>query len=219
MRLNVRQLEAFKAVMDKGTVSAAARALNVSQPAITKSIRLLEQQLNLRLFVRCEGRLVPSLEAKCLIGSVTKAFDDFAIVSELARQLCKADAGNFRIAATFGHSQAFLPEAVSAFSKSHPAVDFRVLTLRPDQIVELVAEHEVDLGVVYQPVDHRFREIPLCETDVVCVVPRHHRLATFDTVSPSDFSEEKVISYVEQSHTGQLLKQRCEQAKVPGRFR
>lgn len=215
MRPNVRQLEAFKAVMEKGSLSAAARSLHVSQPAVTKSIRLLEQQLKLRLFIRSKGRLVPSLEAKCLIPSVAKIFDHIVIVDELAKQLAVGDAGTFRIAATFGHSQAFLPEAVRNFSQSHPLVDFRFLTLRPDQIIELVADHDIDLGIIYQPADERLREIVLCETDVVCLIPERHALASAETVTAEQLRGQKLISYVEQSHTGSLLKRLCDEAGMP----
>jgi len=215
MRPNVRQLEAFKEVMEKGSLSAAARSLHVSQPAITKSIRLLEQQLKLQLFVRAGGRLVPSLEAKCLLPSVAKIFDNIVIVDELAKQLAFGDAGTFRIAATFGHSQAFLPEAVKNFSENRPLVDFRFLTLRPDQIIEMVADHDIDLGIIYQPSDERFREIVLCETDVVCLVPKRHFLASAEVITAEQLRDQKLISYVEQSHTGSLLKQLCDQAGMP----
>jgi DNA-binding transcriptional LysR family regulator len=215
MRPNVRQLEAFKAVMEKGSLSAAARALHISQPAVTKSIRLLEQQLKLQLFVRAGGRLVPSLEAKCLISSVAKIFDHIVIVDQFARRLAAGDAGTFRIAATIGHSQAFLPEAVRKFSDSRPLVDFRFLTLRPAQIIELVASHDIDLGIIYQPADERLREIVLCETDVVCLVPIRHFLASTDVITAEQLRGERLISYVEQSHTGGLLKRLCDQAGMP----
>lgn len=215
MRSNVRQLEAFKVVMDSGTISSAARSLNVSQPAITKSIRLLEQALRLRLFVRAGGRLIPSFEAKCLYPLVSKIFDDIILVDEMARQLGVGDAGTFRVAATFGHSVAFVPEAIRHFSMQHPRVDFRSLTLRPDQIMDLVASHDLDLGIVYQPTGARFRELPICDTDVVCVTPKDHPLAALKVIKAEDLVGYKIVSYVEQSHAGALLRRSCEIAQLP----
>ena len=65
--LNVRHLAVFRAVMQVGTVSGAARMLNVSQPAITKSLQLLEGHLNLTLFERIKGRLQPTPDSEVLM--------------------------------------------------------------------------------------------------------------------------------------------------------
>jgi DNA-binding transcriptional LysR family regulator len=59
-QLNLRQVEAFKAVIEYGTVSRAAEMMNVSQPAMSKLIAHLEEDTGLRLFDRVKGRLVPT---------------------------------------------------------------------------------------------------------------------------------------------------------------
>src|SRR5690606_27202621 len=113
--MNVRQLEAFCRIMETGTMSEAARLLGVSQPAISKSIRLLEQTLKLPLFKRSGDRLYPSVEAQKLYPSARRIFDEIKSTEELSKQLRQADVGVLRVAATYALTIAYIPESIASF--------------------------------------------------------------------------------------------------------
>ena len=72
--MNLRQIDAFRAVMESGTVSRAAKRLSVSQPAVSKLIQSLEQAIGLVLFDRTRGRLSPNAEATMLLEEVERLF-------------------------------------------------------------------------------------------------------------------------------------------------
>lgn len=73
-RLNLRQVEAFKAVIEYGTVSRAAEMMNVSQPAMSKLIAHLEEDTALRLFDRVKGRLVATRRGMRLYEEIDRIF-------------------------------------------------------------------------------------------------------------------------------------------------
>jgi DNA-binding transcriptional LysR family regulator len=85
--MNYRQLEVFRAVMQTGSVTAAARALNLTQPAVTKILQHAEDQLRFPLFNRVKGRLVPTAEAQTLFPDVERIFDDLRSVRQMVDSL------------------------------------------------------------------------------------------------------------------------------------
>ena len=91
--MNFRQLEVFEAVMRTGSLSAAARALGVSQPAVSKSLRLTEQSAGLVLFRRTRGRLYPSPEAEALLPEVVRMREEMRGVTTLIQQLREGTRG------------------------------------------------------------------------------------------------------------------------------
>src|SRR5699024_6652666 len=98
--MNVRQLEAFCHVMETGSMTAAARKLGVSQPAVSKLIGGLEKSLNLPLFRRVGDRIFPSMEAQRLYPAARKIFEEIKNTKILSKRLQKAEVGTLRVAAT-----------------------------------------------------------------------------------------------------------------------
>ena len=77
MRLHLRHLEIIRTVAKAGSEAAAARLLNVSQPAVSRMLRQVEAELGFELFKREHGRLSVTNEARALLPEVTKVFDAF----------------------------------------------------------------------------------------------------------------------------------------------
>ena len=95
--MNLRQLDAFRAVMESGTVSRAAKRLSVSQPAVSKLIQSLEQAIGLVLFDRTRGRLSPSAEATMLFEEVERLFGGLSSLKTFAEEIRTVHHGSLRI--------------------------------------------------------------------------------------------------------------------------
>ena len=89
--MKVRYIEAFRAMMECGTVSAAARALRISQPAMTKLIAQLQSELDIVLFEAQGGRLAPTAEAHALEGSMNRAWRGVVELKEAAEDVREKD--------------------------------------------------------------------------------------------------------------------------------
>jgi DNA-binding transcriptional LysR family regulator len=82
--MNARQLEVFRAVMRNRSLTAAAEALHVSQPAVSKLLRHFETQIGYKLFERLGGRLVPTAEAQLLYRDADRIFREIEVLKGLS---------------------------------------------------------------------------------------------------------------------------------------
>jgi DNA-binding transcriptional LysR family regulator len=96
--MRIRQIEAFHAIYVNGSISGAARALNVSQPSLTKVLKHAEDQLGFALFRRIKGRLVPTDEAHVLFREVNEVHERLASLRKTARNLRSGGGGHLSVA-------------------------------------------------------------------------------------------------------------------------
>ena len=206
--MNLRQLEVFEAVMRAGSISQAARALDVSQPAISKSLRLAEEAAGFVLFRRVRGRVFPSPEAETLLPLVERVRGDLDSIASHVRQLREGHAGSVTVAAPGSVAHAFITPAVVQFSRERPNIRVEVIILPTAMIADRVAESRADFGVVHQPTDNPYLDGEvICEAEGVCVMPRNHALAQRKTVSARDLLRERLICYREDTSIGALVRQ------------
>ena len=95
-----RQLEAFRAIMEHGTVTAAAERLGVSQPAVSKILAGLELEIGYPLFTRIKRRLAPTSEARLLAAEVTRLYHSLDRISEMAREIRDRQVGDLHVYST-----------------------------------------------------------------------------------------------------------------------
>ena len=114
MKLNLRQIEMFRAIMITGSVSGAARMLSVSQPAISRLLAYTEDRLKMRLFERVKGRVQPTPEARRLFAEVEDVHRGVLRINDLAQELQRRGTGalNFSSIGRIGMHAAW------AFSRS-----------------------------------------------------------------------------------------------------
>jgi DNA-binding transcriptional LysR family regulator len=204
--LNLRQMEIFRAMMESGTITAAARLLNVSQPAVSRMLKTIEDQLGLQLFTRERGRLIAMPEAHRLYAEVARVFGNVETVRQTARALRRGGAGVVTIGAMPTLGLAFLPRALKTFHEQHPDVRLHIKTQTVGQIVDGVLRHEFNLGIVYAPVVvGAVMAETLCEAEIVGVLPKGHRLAARPFVTPSDLACEPLISISTSSLFGRPI--------------
>ena len=134
--MRLRHIEVFNAVMLTGSVSAAARLMNVTQPAVSRILAHAELQLGFALFQRVKGRLVPTQEAQTLYPQVQQLFAQLDEVQRLAASLKNPQrCDELRILTVFALSVELLPRALRAFRAQYPGVAVTIDALHSPQIV------------------------------------------------------------------------------------
>lgn len=204
--VNIRQMEVFRAVMQMGSVTAAAKLLNVSQPAVSAVLRHCEDQLKSKLFLRIGRRLKPTPEAEKLFPEVDVAFRRMELVTRLAQDLFAGTRGTIAVAAT--HSSAPLVASCIPRFLTPAGRDIRISlqSLPSAEVVERVLSHEVDFGVAYGPVLHAGIEAELLvERKVVCALPQKHPLSTQRSLSVANLVKTRVITYGTQTALGRIV--------------
>lgn len=148
--MNLRHIEIFHCVYVNGSVSAAARALNVSQPSVSKMLRHAESLLGFQLFRRTNGGLVPTEDAHSLFAEVREIQDRVHALREAGRNLRRGTGGTLRISALPSLALEAVPTAVANFLRAHGNVKFDLQTVHHDDLLRKLHERETDIAIAYQ---------------------------------------------------------------------
>jgi DNA-binding transcriptional LysR family regulator len=191
--LNSRQLEAFRAVMQGGAMTAAADIINVTQPAISRLIRDLESQLGLVLFERRGNIVTPTPEAHALLREVQRSFTGLDQINRFASDLREGRAGSLRIAVLPAMATGFMPRFIAHFVRDRPGLNV-VAEGYPSSIIrDRVADGAYDLGVVAAPFKREGLKMTVLHDEAVVVLPLGHRLANRPSLSAADLQHDNVI--------------------------
>lgn len=191
-----RQLEAFVILVDKGSLTKAAEAMDVSQPTVSKLIRNLEREVRMKLFMSVRQRLVPTPEALLLADRARRTVDDLRTLQEFASELRHLDAGRLDLIAIGALSNPLLVEVLAQMARDTPEVSFSLSVSVERDIAEWLVSSQADWALSMIPVDRP--EIvcePLLKLAAWCALPIGHRLAQQAVVSAEDLEGESFISF------------------------
>jgi DNA-binding transcriptional LysR family regulator len=215
MRLNLRQVEAFRAVFQTGSMTAAGELMGVTQPAVSRLIRDLEAEVEIPLFERSGGRVTPTPDAVALFREVERSFHGLDRIARAATELRRRREGELRIAASVAPSFYCLPSVIGEFHAAWPGVGLSLTTCSSPEVLDLAAMQQCDLGVAVVPAEAPGVRIePLPIQDVVCVLPAGHSLVRKRVVRPGDLQGEPLLVISDYSLLQQRILQRLEAAGV-----
>ena len=126
-KLNYRQTEMLWAIVMAGSISGAARLLNISQPAVSRMLAQTEKSLGLTLFERVRGRLRPTPQVHSLFEEIEKTQRMMQRVNDLADALSEHGTGVLRLASIPSLAQFLVPRAVARFQQRHPELLLRLI--------------------------------------------------------------------------------------------
>lgn len=198
--MSLRQLEVFNAIMRTGSITGAAEMLNVTQPAVSATLKHCEAQLKTQLFARLGGRLRPTPEAEVLFREVADIFSRIDAVGHLTRDLVAGRLGSLSIAGAIPITNTFLAEAVATFIKDRPSVRVSLQALPSQQVGDAILRQDVELGVAYEPMaSGGLKTELLMRVKPACVFPKDHPLAAKKEVGLVDLQPYPVITYLPQA--------------------
>ncbi|MGY3572588.1 LysR family transcriptional regulator [Vibrio paucivorans] len=145
--MNLRQLEIFYAVMQAGTISGAAKNLNVSQPNITRVLSHTEMQLGFQLFERVKGRLVPTQEAKTLLPEAERIYQQLGQFRSLTNKVKKGSL-HLRVGAPPILASALLSSVIAKLCEDQ-ALSVEVSTANRDELCQGLLKNELDVAVSF----------------------------------------------------------------------
>jgi DNA-binding transcriptional LysR family regulator len=208
MPFNLRQIEVFRAVMVAQSISGAAKALHVSQPAVSRLISYTEQRVGLTLFERIKGRLYPTPEARRLFEEVSAVYNSVQRVNQVAEELISQGSGVLRVGCSANLSQSLLPQAVASFARGHPEILVVLETMSPHNLVQHIFGQQVEIGVAYMHVPHPSLATQLLYANhIVAVLPDGHPLAAGTELHVEELANEPFIGYASDIPFGQVVRQ------------
>ncbi|USG61581.1 LysR substrate-binding domain-containing protein [Sneathiella marina] len=215
MRLNLRQIEAFRFVHQTGSMTVAGEFMGVSQPAISRLIRDLEIDIGFKLFDRTRGGLTPTADATEFYREVQRSFYGLDRLGRAAEELRRRRKGELRIAANVATSFYLLPDAIQRFHQDWPDIKISMHACASPEVLELVAMRQHDMGIAVVPSTvtgvHR-SALPVL--DAVCILPGTHPLAAKRLIHPQDLDGEPLLLISDYSLTHQHVFRSLEDAGI-----
>ena len=158
------RLEVFLKVAELRSITRAARVLHLSQPSVTKHIKLLEEELRVSLFVRTPVGMELTDAGVIFWGHVQQIAKSHELMAQRLLAPTKILTGRLRIGSSRTILAYFLPRLISAFKKAHPAVTCELFEGNSDTVIGVLLDQRVDLGVIEGP----------CRRPEIQVRPFHH---------------------------------------------
>jgi DNA-binding transcriptional LysR family regulator len=183
--MDLRQLRNMLAVMDKGTIGKAAESLNISQPALTKSIRRLEEQLGVELFVREARGMRPTIYADSLKAYAQSACTGMTQATSTIKALRNGLEGTISIGAPETITSKLFPDVVEVLARKRPRLQVRIFS-QSEFLFSALLAGQYDLAV--SPVYNEIPQVGLLkrwifDDHLMVVIRRNHPLTKLRTVT------------------------------------
>ena len=210
--MTLNQLQYFTQVVRQRSFTRAAQLLHVSQPALSKSVRLLEQEFGADFVDRTakDFTLTPSGELFCEYAQRILSFVD-GQTRELRQRIGAADTLRIGIPPTSG--SIYYHTLISQFRAAYPEVALHIMEVPSRQILSLLELGELDLGVLLEPVSREdYVAQPAVRSEIVAVVSRDHPLAGAGSVSFSRLRTEPLLMISQEFMFSGVVESLCREA-------
>ena len=204
--MNLNLLKIFYLAARHGNLSAAARDLNITQPAVTKGIQRLQEQYDLRFINRFGKKMALTDAGEALYGVAQKIFEMERFAEESIREFQQCEKGHIRVHASESFGAYYLPSPMTPFCKANPLITLSVSILPSELVVEKVIALESDLGFISYPIGSPklvLREI--LEDRLVLIVPPGHPITAKRLLDPRDLEDHPMIVHEPGSAPRQAL--------------
>ncbi len=193
--MDIRTMQYYLAVIREGTISAAAQALHVAQPSLSRQMKELEEELGTTLFVRGNRKITLTEEGMVLRKRAEEMVRLMQITEEEITQVKNRITGSVRIGA--GESQAFhyLARAASALSEDYPEIRFHVTSGDTQDLMDELNNGLIDFALIFTEPDHKlYQSIVLPEADTFGVLmPKDSELAHKKQIHISELTGKSVL--------------------------
>ncbi|MEG0473431.1 MAG: LysR family transcriptional regulator, partial [Solibacillus sp.] len=209
----LRDLRNFIAVVQSGSYTRAANQSFVSQPSLSKSIKRLEEELNIKLLERSTRYVRLTDAGRVVFDQAKKAVLALDEMPVLLNDLKQMHTGSISIGIPPLVSTLFFPEFARKFHESYPHVKLDLTERGAKLIWELVDNGDVNIGFVVLPANESLFDIqPFIEDEFVLFVHKEHPLAKNEVVSLEDLKDEQFIIFSEEYSLHDLVIQACTKA-------
>ncbi len=219
MSLRFRQIQAFHAIIETGTVTGAASILGISQPGISNLLSQLEHQTKLKLFERTRGRLIPTPEARILFQEADTLIRGLDHVSQSVLDLQNKNIGQLTVASQHSMSFGFMPQLISRFARDRPDMTISFQSQYSAKIQEWVASGLFEIGLCEMPpLNDGLEYFPL-KVSTSLAMHDDSPLAEYDVLTPERLAGEPFIVMGPDHMATRRTREAFDKAGIPLRMR
>jgi DNA-binding transcriptional LysR family regulator len=204
--IDIQKVETFLVAAENLSLSEAAKQRHLSRPAVSHQIRVLEQELDVALFIRVNTGLQLTEAGRLLLPWARRLLHDTSNLKEMMSSLKEDIVGELRIACSTTAGKYILPQMAARFCKQYPGIRVRILACGPEQATINLLEGEAHIGVVSSELDDISLELQgfFCDT-IALIIPANHRWIMRKLIEPAEILEEKIIMREETSGTRKVI--------------
>ncbi len=199
--MRLRQIKILLAIADNGlNITAAAEKLFTSQPGVSKQLKLLEEELGLKIFSR-KGKSLEAItpEGEEVIRRAESIMREVEAIQSLSQRLFDDEEGALALATTHTQARYVLPEVIAAFRERYPKIRVDLHQGTSEQIASMAAARQVDFAIASGS-NHLFPDwalLPCYRWDRAIIVPRTHPLASQNTeLTLTELARYPLVTYV-----------------------
>ncbi|WP_315126974.1 LysR substrate-binding domain-containing protein [Comamonas antarctica] len=216
MNVTLRQLRVFLAVAHERNFSRAGETVGLTQPAVSRSITDLEQQLGLELLHRSTREVELSDAGRMLQGRITRVLDELDAALLEVRGLATQPHGRVRVASSPTLSAHLMPQCIALCAQQHPGLQLQLLDRIQQGALDSVRAGEVDFGVVIDPTEPEDLHCETILSEPFCLVcPADHALVQLPEVHWRDLAGHPLVLLDHASGSRRLIDRVLEQ-HAPG---
>lgn len=204
-KVDIRELQSLVEVLEKGSISAAAAALGISQPAVSKHIAKLERELGIVLFVRGQKCSNLTAEGQVLYKFARKTVSQLADIRRDFANRGEDVSGLVRISASSIPGNYILPGLLVVFRALFPGIEVEVHTSDSREAIEKLVTREADIAMTGQGRHASgFTSVPFVQDELVLMVSLGHRLAKRKSVRLEELESLDLVARVTGSSTARI---------------
>ncbi|MBO8127789.1 MAG: LysR family transcriptional regulator [Peptococcaceae bacterium] len=213
--MNLSYLETFITVARLQSFSLAAKALNLTQPAVSKHIALLENHYGIKLIDRSSRRVELTEAGETLLRYAQQVVDTLQAAEAKLHSFAIGVRGKLVIGASTIPGHYVMPGLISTYQRRYPHVKTYLEVSGTGHIVARLLEGAISIGAVGAPVEHpHIASQPFAVDEIVLIAPPQYRLAQKTSLEPSDLVGERIVWREKTSGTRQVVETKLAEAGI-----
>ena len=204
--MDLRQLEIVRTVAEKGSFTAAARALNVSQSAVSRQVLLLEEELGEPAFLRLGRKVRLTTAGQAVVDLSRRVLSDIHETTIGIRDQQQSPAGTLHLGGGMTVCLHVFPSLLKEFRRRQPRIDVKLTTGATSQLLERIRAGTLDIGLLTLPVEGAdLAQVPVMREEMLLVMPPSHKLARTRRVTPADLHKQSWVLFERGSSTRRVI--------------
>ncbi|MBO7745006.1 LysR family transcriptional regulator [Paenibacillus sp. MWE-103] len=208
MALNFHQLHIFYTVADRGSFSAAAQALHMTQPAVTMQVQSLEDYFGTKLLQRSTKRIELTEAGRALMPYAQRSIDLIRETDQQMSKFTKQLKGRLQLGASLTIGEYILPRLLGPFGQEFPHIAISMKVMNTAQIMEEIVNHQLNFGLIEAPVNHPDMHMEAVMSDELkLIVGKAHPLAGSREVELEDVMKYPIVLREQGSGTRLVMEE------------
>ncbi|WP_434750346.1 selenium metabolism-associated LysR family transcriptional regulator [Paenibacillus amylolyticus] len=213
--MNFHQLHIFYTVAEKGSFSAAAQALHMTQPAVTMQIQSLEDYFGTKLLHRSTKKIELSEAGRTLLPHAKRSVELIRQTDEAMSAFTEKLQGRLQLGASLTIGEYVLPRMLGPFARQYPDISIVMKVMNTTQIMDEILKHQLNFGLIEAPVNHPDMIVePVMQDELKLIVPAGHDLAGRGKVNLEEVMNYPFVLREQGSGTRQVMEDQLQKKKI-----